>query len=168
MEINGVKIRVPEGMEPYIEDGEIRFRKKLSLDEVYKQLFLNRTMYYMGDSGWICKREDNFDAMIPYDNRTIANNCTSERQVEKLLAIIKLMNVAKYLNKGWQPNWNSENDSKYYICIDATDLISIERVGTVLNSNTGSIVYFSDYPLAQQAIEILGEETIKLALSTDW
>ena len=77
------------------------------------------------------------------------------------------MNVAKYLNKGQQPNWNSGDDSKYYICIDATDLISIERVGTVLNSNPGSIVYFSDYSLAQQAIDILGEATIRLALSTD-
>lgn len=28
--------------------------------------------------------------------------------------------------------------------------------------------FFNSYKLAQQAIEILGIETIKLALSTDW
>lgn len=27
MEVNGVKIEVPKGMEPYIIDGEVRFRK---------------------------------------------------------------------------------------------------------------------------------------------
>nr|DAY73308.1 MAG TPA: hypothetical protein [Caudoviricetes sp.] len=30
------------------------------------------------------------------------------------------------------------------------------------------MVHFKTLYLAQQAIEILGEETIKLALSTDW
>lgn len=84
--MSNLKIIPPEGMEYYIENGEVRFRKKLSLDGIYEQLFLNKTIYYMDDSGWICEREDDFDTLIPYDNRTIVNNCTSKKQVEKLLA----------------------------------------------------------------------------------
>lgn len=165
MEINGVKIQVPEGMEHYIEDGEIRFRKKLSLDDVYKQLFLNKTMYYMGDSGWVCEREDSLDSLIPYDTRTIANNCISRKQVEKLLAIIKLMNVAKYLNEDWSPNWENDSEKKYYIkCFSKDNEVLVDYVFRY----NYPIVYFRTKDLAQRAIEILGEETIKIALSTDW
>lgn len=162
MEVNGVKIEVPEGMESYIVDGEVKFRKKLSLDDVYRKLFFNRPIYYMNDVGWDSERRDNFDGMIPLDNREFRNNCTSKKQVEKLLAIIQLMNVAKYLNGDWQPDWNNRSEIKHYISLygginiyKTTDFHCLD-------------IYFKSKELAQQAIDILGEETIKLALSTDW
>lgn len=164
MEINGVKIQVPEGMEYYIEDGEIRFRKKISLDEIYEQLFLNKTIYYMSDTGFAHERRD-FDSIIPYDIRTIANNCTSSKQVEKLCAIIKLMNVAKYLNGDWNPNWENDSEKKYYIkCFSKDNEVLVDYVFRY----NYPVVYFRTKDLAQRAIDILGEETIKLALSTDW
>lgn len=163
MNLKDLKIVPPEGMEYYIENGEVRFRKKLSLDEVYKQLFLNKTIYYMDDSGWVCEREDDLDAMIPYDNRTIANNCTSKKQAEKLLAINKLMNVAKYLNGDWKPDWDECKEYIWSICLDG------DYIDVVYSFKCNSeLVYFKTKELARQAIEILGEETIKLALSTDW
>lgn len=167
MEINGVKIEVPEGMESYIVDGEVRFRKKLSLDDVYKKLFFNRPIYYMNDTGWSSERRDNFDSMIPLDNREFKNNCTSEKQVEKLLAIIQLMNVAKYLNGDWQPNWGNNDgyEYKYYLFIDYPgNKIEIAYVASCCSDG----IYFKSEELAQQAIDILGEEAIKLALCTDW
>lgn len=164
MEINGVKIRVPEGMEYYVENGEIKFRKKLSLDDVYKKLFFNRPIYYMGNTGWSSERKDNFDSIIPLDNREFRNNCTSEKQVEKLLAIIQLMNVAKYLNGDWQPDWYDIKSCKYYIYLMPNNDICISS-GV---HNNKYIVVFKTENIAQQAIDILGEETIKLALSTDW
>lgn len=164
MEVNGVKIQVPEGMESYIVDGEVRFRKKLSINDVYKELFFNKPIYYMDDTGWSSKRRDDFDSIIPLDNREFRNNCTSEKQVEKLLAIIQLMNVAKYLNDDWQPNWEEHNnESKWYINLYH------EIIGVNYTTHyNGQIVYFKSKELAEQAISILGEETIKLALSTDW
>lgn len=165
MEINGVKIQVPEGMESYIVDGEVRFRKKLSINDVYKELFFNRPIYYMDDTGWAHERNDNFDSMIPLDDREFRNNCTSEKQVEKLLAIIQLMNVAKYLNKDWSPNWEDSYEPKYYIeCHQTDDELTLEYTCKYNHS----IVYFRTKELAQQAICILGKETIKLALSTNW
>lgn len=73
------------------------------------------------------------------------------------------MNVAKYLNGGWQPNWNS-CERKYRFRILDTGRLDI----TYNDSFAESFVYFKSEELARQAIEILGEETIKLTLSTDW
>lgn len=165
MEINGVKIQVPEGMEHYIEDGEIKFRKKLSLDDVYKNLFFNKPIYYMNDVGWDSERKSDFDSIISLDIREFRNNCTSKKQVEKLLAIIQLMNVAKYLNGNWQPDWESDSEKKYYIKYFSKD--NEVLVDYVFRYNY-PVVYFRTKDLAQRAIDILGEETIKLALSTDW
>lgn len=165
MEINGVKIQVPKGMEPYIEDGEIRFRKKLSLNDIYRSLFLNCEMHYVDDSGWTSIRIDD-DPFYYVDHTQDRNNCTSRKQAEKLLAINKLMNVAKYLNKGWQPNWDEkEGFNKYCIWYNITyDKLIIDASQNL--SSCG--IYFKSEKLAQQAIDILGEETVKLALSTDW
>lgn len=165
MKVNNLTIIPPEGMEAYQEGNEIKFRKKFSLENVYKELFFNKTIYYMNDMGWACKRKDDFDSMIPFDNRTIENNCTSEKQIEKLLAIIKLMNVAKYLNGDWKSDWNDRDQMKYYINhISTIGKLTISKTCT----NNYAFIYFKSQELAQQAIDIIGEETIKLALSTDW
>ena len=96
---------------------------------------------------------------------TDPNNCTSKNQANKLLAINKLLNVAKYLNDGWQPDWQNANEFKYCITIDYnSDILSIHRV----RLSSDAVVYFKTIELAWKAINILGEETIKLALSTDW
>ena len=88
------------------------------------------------------------------------------KQCKKLRAINQLMYVAKYLNGDWQPNWNNYNECKYYIYCD-NDLCSRLRI-TCNTLETHNAVYFKSKELAQQAIEILGEETIKLALCTDY
>lgn len=72
------------------------------------------------------------------------------------------MNVAKYLNGNWQPDWNNYKEPKYYICIS-------ESLGEyIIYCDNISFVYFKTEELAKQAIDILGKETIKLALCTDW
>ena len=73
------------------------------------------------------------------------------------------MNVAKYLNKDWQSNWDNINQHKYCIYI-YNNIITASRV----TINYSNIVYFKSEELAKQAIDILGEETIKLTLCTDW
>lgn len=157
--INEIKIDVPEGMEAYLEDNIIKFKpieKKLTYDDIAKELFENKDVWRIGD------------LVINKYNRigcwNYLTNCITEKQAEKLLAINQLMNVAKYLNDGWQPDWEEYNDNvKYYIQLYHKN-ISI----TYTRHYNASFVYFKSEKLAQQAIEILGEETIKLALCTDW
>ena len=97
-----------------------------------------------------------------YEN---SNNCTSVKQAEKLLAINKLMNVAKYLNGDWQPDWHDYKECKYYIYYDN----SHSKLRIECNSSyQNNFVYFKLVKFAKQGIEILGEETIKLALCTDY
>ena len=83
-------------------------------------------------------------------------------QLERIIAKNILANVAKYLNDGWKPK------SGDVVC------------GFVLEGRNRNIVFplfswdvnhcyfpqfvFKDAEMAQRAIEILGEETIKLAL----
>lgn len=159
---NEIKIDVPEGMEAYLEDNVIKFRpieKKLTYRDIAKELFKDKETYYT-DAFCNIKSIDGADTSY-YD----ANNCTSEKQLKKLLAINQLMNVVKYLNKNWQPNWNNYEESKYYFRWNpASNELQVGEASAVYSD----IVYFKSEKLAQQAIDILGEETIKLVLCTDW
>lgn len=94
---------------------------------------------------------------------TVTFGVTSVKATAKLAAICKLMNVQKYLEKGWQPDWSNDYQQKWMILMDEQGI----RIDYVRHVNaTGP--YFSTKDNAQKAIEILGEETIRTALSTDW
>lgn len=155
-------IQLPDNFEvKEIKDGKIILveKEKLTYEDVAKKLFYNNiNTYCISDIGSVLSYKCGSTYIYP-------NNCVSKKQAEKLLAINKLMNVAKYLNDGWQPNWINEEEGKYYIQIDniCNDL-HIDCTGLF----NDSIVYFKTEELAEQAIEILGEETIRLALSTDY
>lgn len=129
---------------------------KLTYEGVSEKLFLNREVVHFNGAGEI----ETFTCEVGHSYPT---NCTSQKQVEKLLAINKLMNVAKWLNNGWQPDWDEINEDKYYMDIH-DDTIAIEYA-----CNTACMdIYFKSRELAKKAIEILGEETIKIALCTDY
>lgn len=158
MKTNNLTIIPPEGMEAYQEGNEIKFRpieSKITYESVAKTLFEGKDVWRIGD------------LVINKYNRTgswnYLTNCISEKQAEKLLAINQLMNVAKYLNGDWQPDWSTYS-YKYYLSVTDDCSITIECA----TRKYSEIVHFKTLDLAQQAIEILGEETIKLALSTDW
>lgn len=155
-----VKIVPPEGMEWYQEGDEIKFRpveKKLTYEDIAKELFNNKGVWRL--------EYDTIKEYLKTSNWYYLNNSTSEKQAQKFLAINKLMNVAKYLNGDWQPNWSDSEESKYYFRWNHTS--NELQVGEALVVYS-DIVYFKSEKLAKQAIDILGEETIKLALSTDW
>ena len=115
----------------------------MTYSDVCKSLFDNQGGYYV-DEGAI----------------TIF---TAEKQVKKLLAINKLMNVAKYLNNGWKPDWDNSGEQKYYIYVSYGNII-IDYV----YCQEGNDIYFKSEELAHQAIDILGEDEIRLVLSTDY
>lgn len=154
----------PEGYELDKEKSTIEnlvFKpRKESCKDIYKKLFYRKKVYYSDEYG------DVISSKLDSETRSKdLNNCASEKQAKKLLAINQLMNVAKYLNGDWQPNWDNENEKKYTIFIDGQYENILIDCQFVVNKY---VVYFKTKELAQRAIEILGEETIKLALSTDW
>ena len=94
MENNQLTIDIPEGMEIDLENsnltkGIVKFKKK---DITYENV---------------------------EDTLKLGKNCKSiiinESNASKLVALSKLMNIAKYYNKDWKPDWNNSDKSKYYI-----------------------------------------------------
>lgn len=157
-------IQIPDTLEiKEIKDGKIILvekEKKLTYENVAKKLFPYETShYYILSNGDIDKIKNS------PSNYELPNNALSKKQLEKLLAINKLMNVAKYLNGDWQPNWRDKNEDKWYIRFDYSDNMIYIACNQFLCSNCN---YFKSEELAKQAIEILGEDTIRLAFCTDY
>ena len=161
METKEIKITPPDGYEIDRENSTfecIKFKpkSKRTYRDIIKELF-KRRYWYVDTRGAIL--DTNNDIVCVTD----PNNATSRKQLEKLLAINKLMNVAKYLNNGWQPDWNDGNEKKVVIMLFNGYITSTDVYYT-----SYAPVYFKTKYLAEQAIEILGKDTIRLALSTDW
>lgn len=91
------------------------------------------------------------------------NNYASYKQNLRLSVISKLMNVAKYLNGDWKPDWNNNTEDKWFLGIKDNKIYT----DSIITYNSG-LVYFKTKELAQKAIKILGEDVIHLALSTDY
>lgn len=152
-------IQIPDTFEvKEIKDGKIILvekKKKLTYNDIARALFANKEGFFITqnviEKGFIPKKF------------AFGHNCTSQKQAEKLTATNQLMNVAKYLNGDWQPNWNNRFEYKYYITITSNEII-VDYLFTV-NSD---IVYFKSEELAKKAIDILGEAVIKLAFCTDY
>ena len=155
-----ITITVPDNCE-LKQDGNtytiVEKEKRLTYEDVARELF-SKSYHYIDSHGKI-HNEHASDYHI-----AMPNNCTSQKQAEKLLAINMLMNLAKWLNDGWQPDWKDEED-KYYISLEPTNNEFYINCTALFQTND---VYFKSEELAKQAIEILGEETIKIALCTDY
>lgn len=91
---NQLTIDIPEGMEIDLENsdlakGIVRFKQSII---TYKDV------------------EDTLKLCI---------NCKSimvnKNNVSKLVTLSKLMNIAKYYNRDWKPDWNNSDKPKYYI-----------------------------------------------------
>lgn len=127
MDEKSLNIVAPEGYEIDKEKStfeKIVFKKKTIRAKFYtdvaRQLFYNKTITYINEDGktddFICNNAE----CISYPN-----NCTSKKQAGKLVAINKLMNVAKYLNGDWKPDW-FDGESKFHIRFDhISNVISI-------------------------------------------
>ena len=153
METKEVKIEVPKGYEIDKENStfeHIKFKpikKAMTYEDVARELFKDKNRYIT-----------TFSCLKGGKDVT----CTSSKQAEKLIAINKLMNVAKYLNAKEK---RREDGIMYYIKYNRGILMPDWTVPKDLNCGE---IFFNSYELAKQAIEILGEYEIRTALSIDW
>lgn len=160
MNAKELKIVPPEGYEIDRENSSIdtiRFKpikKKIKYHNIAEKLFLNKITYFISVNGEI-------GSHMLTENPSRANNATSKQQIEQLLALNKLMNVAKYLNGNWEPDWNDRHQHKWFIFYDHQ--LSGLYLAIHYTQRFAS-VYFKSEELAYQAIEILGEEEVKKAL----
>lgn len=127
--------------------------KQLTYEDVCDKLFA-KGHYHTDDNGDIC--------FVDWTNDCL-NNASTQHQLECILAKNQLANVARYLNGEWK--WELGSHNAFYI-MDR----SSKKSEICLNIDKYSFyserpnVLFKSKEAAQQAIEILGKETIKLAL----
>lgn len=93
---NQLNIEIPKGMEidvvnSNLAKGTIKFRKNcIKYDDIYR----------------IIKDKYNVNSELM---------AVSEHNIIKLKSLDELLDIAKYYNKDWIPNWNNIKEYKYYI-----------------------------------------------------
>lgn len=105
MEAKELKVQVPEGYEIDKENStfeRIRFKpmkKNITYEDVCNKLFENNSGYSINQYGKI----DNFYLV---SHKFDANNAPNGRQLNRLLALNQLLNIAEYYNKMHPDNTN--------------------------------------------------------------
>lgn len=175
--INGdgsaTEIPIPDGFQIFIsEDGKPMIRKKIegdvvnktpdavegypvTYDDILKKLFLNKESFFIGNT----TISSITTGVNSYHH---ANNCTSEAQARRLIAFNKLMNIAKYLNGDWKPDFDGDHDN-WNIIKDGDTYIPMYT-----NTMNKASVYFKNEDLAYEAIRLMGKESLNDLFSTDW
>ena len=144
-----LEFKIPEG---YIFDKDnstenvIRFKpikKKITYQDVINNI-----------------KAKNIGVSVQFGLTKIGTDCfiTSEEQLEQLLALNKLMNVANYLNGDWKADWDNSSETKWCLFFDHSKK---QIVASNWQSSHYGCVHFKSEELAHQAIEILGEEVKK-------
>jgi hypothetical protein len=123
--------------------------KKLTYEDVCDSLF-DKGHYHTDGNGNI--------RFVNWTNEC-SNNASTQHQLECILAKNQLANTARYLNSEWD---NYLTDLHYIIWMHPRTRSLY--VGQATLSSEHSTIIFKSVKLAQQAIEILGEETVRLAL----
>lgn len=124
---NQLTIDIPEGMEIDLENsdlskGIVKFKKK---DITYENV---------------------------EDALKLGKNCKgiliNESNASKLVALSKLMNIAKYYNGEWEPHWTWEREIKIYISYDAyKDVYSVDAC-----SKPNGSIYFKSLKSAKEVV----------------
>ena len=152
------------------EEGKLMVRKKIegdaetpddkegnpiTYDDVLKELYYKKTAY------WVSSSNIKHTTTVEGSYNDI-NNCASEAQCKRMVAFNKLQNIAKYLNKGWNPDFPGSNN--YTICKNYAGGYSL--LGN--RKCQAGAIYFRTKDLANEAIRLMGEESLNDLFSTDW
>lgn len=130
--------------------------KPITYDDICKDLFYNKDAYYLDNDNKISS------CAMTSSNYKDFDNCTSIAQAKRMIAFNKLQNIAKYLNNGWKPNFD-DGSYKWGIVKDGNKYCSRYNILT----NDGNS-YFKNADLANEAIRLMGEDSLNDLFSTDW
>lgn len=167
---SAVEYPIPDNLQFFFaEDGKLMVRKKtghenvpnneegnpITYDDIRKKLFLNKKVYFVSGK-WI---QLSTASVCSYND---IDNCAGEAQAKRVAAFIKLQNIAKYLNKGWKPKFGC-NEENWAIVKDEEGFVPKYNMRT----NDGS-VYFKNEDLVNEAIRLMGEDSLNDLFSTNW
>lgn len=167
---SAVEYPIPDNLQFFFdEEGKLMVRKKtehetapnnekgnpITYDDICRALFYNNKIYWAYENGINSDRASQ-------SNYKDNDNCTSEGQVKRMVAFNKLMNIAKYLNGDWKPDFDGDEE-KWNINKDGDTFI--EMYTRTLNK---ACVYFKSRELTKKAISLMGKESLNDLFSTDW
>lgn len=168
---SAVEYPIPDNLQFFFaEDGRLMVRKKIegeaetpddkegkpiTYDDVLKELYYGKTAFWVGSTriSYAITNKNSYNDI---------NNCASEAQCKRMVAFNKLQNIAKYLNKGWKPDFPDQNN--YTICKNCAGGYCL--LGN--NKYQAGAIYFRTEELANEAIRLMGEESLNDLFSTDW
>lgn len=127
---------------------------KITYETVCELLFDNKLTFFTETTGKISKIIGSITTYVEPNNGT-------KKQLEGLMALNKLMNVARYLNNDEVIVWDA--NTQHHTIVYNTDKKEIS-FGSFVIIKSG-IPYFKSLELAKQAIEILGEEEVIKAIT---
>lgn len=169
---SAVEYPIPENLQFFFnEDGKLMVCKKnvldvgtpdgkegnpITYDDILKGFYLDKTSY------WACDEDDIKEGKQGLANYKDSVNCTTPSQVKRCIAFNKLQNIAKYLNKGWKPKFDYDNEN-WAIVKDGESFTS--RYNRYTNDGN---VYFKSKELTNEAIRLMGEDSLNDLFSTDW
>lgn len=114
-----MKIIPPVGYEIDTENSTfdcIKFKpvkQELTYEDVCKKILIKGNIrYFITMNGSI---KDIETRNVCYNE---PNDAPTKAQLEKILAINQLQNIANYYNGNWKPNWENEEENKYSIFFD--------------------------------------------------
>lgn len=167
-----VEYPIPENLKFFFdEEGKLMVRKKqddepapneetqekpITYDDVLKELFLDKIASWVGISKI-------YTATVGRANYNDLNNCTSYAQAKRIVAFNKLQNIAKYLNEGWKPDF-TDGTQNWFI---AEEHFGEYKAKFTYSGNYG-VVFFKSKCLANEAIRLMGEDSLNDLFSTDW
>lgn len=160
---SAVEYPIPDGLTFFFnEEGKLMVQKApgdkngepITYDDICKKLFFNKTAY------WV--RSKNIEEGVIRDSYNDIDNCASMVQAKRVATFNKLQNIAKYLNNGWKPNFCI--DDKKWGIIKEGEGFSPKYIRMINDAN----IYFRDKDLANEAIRLMGEESLNDLFSTDW
>lgn len=161
---SAVEYPIPDGLTFFFnEEGKLMVQKApgdkngepITYDDICEKFFLNKTTY--------CACGKEIYTVVPlYVRYKDIDNCASLAQAKRVAAFNKLQNIAKYLNKGWKPDFPDSNN--YTICKNCAGGYCL--LGN--NKYQAGAIYFRTEDLANEAIRLMGEESLNDLFSTDW
>lgn len=167
---SAVEFPIPDNLQFFFdEEGKLMVRKKtehetapddkegnpITYDDIRKKLFFDKKIYWIGHN-----RISSMPTGGTYYKDI--NNCTSEAQAKRLLAFNKLQNIAKYLNGDWRPNF-CYIEKKWAIVKEGESFIP--KYNQLTNDAS---VYFKSEQLTNEAIRLMGKDSLNDLFSTDW
>lgn len=121
--------------------------EKVTYDDVFKKI---KPHFWVSRIDGRVGGEDMCSFNYDYPSREIA-----DREAIRT----KWINIAEYVNEGWKPDWNDEEEEKYCFYYDYETKEACLTVYHYIYHD--GIIYFKSEESAKLALEILGEDEFK-------